>query len=89
MKNKESVIERIRKRIPLETRLKVTNEMAIQIFLTDEIGHIPDGYWSDEKEEKYGKQFRAFAKKLTDWQLENIKKWEDDGRPENNYKKGE
>ena len=86
-KNKEGVIGRIRKRIPLETRLKVMFEMSIQTFLTDEIGHIPDGYWTDEKEEKYGKQFRAFAKKLTERTLRDIKEWEDDGRPPNTYKK--
>lgn len=75
-----NIIEKYRKKISLRIRLKVLNEMMIQSFLID-IGHIPDGYWSDEREEQYGKEFRAFAKKLTDAQIEEINDWEKDGRP--------
>ena len=74
------IIERLRKKVTLKIRLKVINEMLIQSFLID-IGYIPDGYWSDEKEEKYGTEFRAFASKLTDAQIEEITNWEKDGRP--------
>lgn len=75
-----SIIETYRKKISLKIRMKVLNEMMIMGFLVD-IGHIPDGYWSDEKEEQYGTEFRAFAKKLTDAQIEEINNWEKDGRP--------
>ena len=80
MSEPENVIERIRKRIPLETRLKVLNEMMIQSFLID-IGYIPDGYWDDEKEEKYGKKFRALAKKMAKAEIDEFNEWEKDGRP--------
>ena len=75
-----SFLEALRMNIPLRIRLKVLNEMMIQSFLTD-IGHIPDGGWSEEKEEKYGTEFRALAKKMTDAQIEEITNWEKDGRP--------
>ena len=68
------------KSCPLKTRLYVLNEMLIQSYLV-EIGHIPDGYWSDGKERKYGRSFRRFAKQLTRHQLKEIKQWEKDGRP--------
>lgn len=71
---------KILKKIPLDTRMKVLNEMMIMGFLVD-IGYIPDGGWTDEKEEKYGIEFRAFAKKLTDAQIEEYINWEKDGRP--------
>jgi len=74
------IIDRIRKRIPLRTRLKVHNEMLIQNYLVDN-GYIPDGYWSDEKEEKYG-MFRELAGKIADMTIEEFKEWEKDGRPE-------
>ena len=74
------IIEGLRKRIPLRTRIKVLNEMLIQSFLID-IGHIPDGYWTDEKEEKFGKQFRALAKKMADAEIQEFNEWEKDGRP--------
>ena len=56
--------------------------MMIQSFLID-IGHIPDGYWTDEKEEEYGKKFRALALKMADAEIVEFKEWEKDGRPEN------
>ena len=75
------IIDRFRKRIPLETRISVLNEMMIQSFLVD-VGYIPDGYWTDEKEEKYGKAFRALAKKMAKAEIAEFKEWEQDGRPE-------
>ena len=54
--------------------------MMILGFLVD-IGHVPDGGWSDEKEKKYGEEYRAFASKLTAAQLEEFNNWEKDGRP--------
>jgi hypothetical protein len=75
-----SIIER-RKLNPLKARLKILNEMMIQSFLID-IGYIPDGYWTDQKEEKYGKKFREFADKMADAEIEDFIEWEKDGRPE-------
>jgi len=75
------LFDKIRKRIPLRTRLKVLNEMMIQSFLID-IGYIPDGYWDDEKEEKYGKAFRELAGKMADAEIESFNEWEKHGRPE-------
>ena len=74
------IIDQILKESPLKTRLLVLNEMLIQSYLV-EIGHIPDGFWSDGKERKYGRSFRRFAKQLTKYQLSEIKRWEKDGRP--------
>jgi len=73
------LFDRIRKKIPLRTRLKIHNEMLIQSYLID-IGYIPDGYWSDEKEEKYG-SFRLLAGKMADDAIEEIEEWEKHGRP--------
>jgi hypothetical protein len=76
----ENLSQKILKGIPLKTRLQIINEMFIQCFLVDN-GYIPSGFWSDEKEEKYGKAFRQCAKELTGAQLKEIKRWEKDGRP--------
>lgn len=75
-----SLISKMMKRIPLEIRMKVTNEMMIQSYLID-AGYIPDGFWNDEKEKKYGKSFRKFAKELTEAQIKKFEEWEKDGRP--------
>ena len=72
-------IEDILKRTPLMTRLLISNEMLIQSYLV-EIGHIPDGFWSDGKERKYGRSFRRFASQLTKAQMKEFKQWEKDGR---------
>ena len=64
----ESVIEQLLKETPLKMRLNVLNDMMLQSHLVD-IGVIPDGFWSDEKEKKYGKLWRKFAKKLSKHQM--------------------
>jgi hypothetical protein len=74
-------IDNLLKSMSLKARLNVTNEMLIQSYLT-EIGHIPDGFWSDDKEKKYGRSFRRFAKELTRIQIKEFKQWEKDGRPQ-------
>jgi hypothetical protein len=40
---------KIMRKTSLKTRLNVTNDMMSQIHLIN-IGVIPDGFWSDEKE---------------------------------------
>lgn len=74
-----SRIRRILKGIPIETRLNVVNELLLLTCLID-MGFIPNGFWSDKKEKKYGR-FRKFAKKLTKTQLREFEEWEKDGRP--------
>lgn len=64
----------------LEIRLNVLNDMMLQSVLID-MGYIPDGFWSDEKEKKYG-SFHKFAKKFTKAQLKVIKEWQKDGSSE-------
>lgn len=76
------IIERLRKKTTLRIRLKVHNEMLIQNYLVDN-GYIPDGYWSDEKEEKYG-SFRELAVKIADMAIDEMNEWEKDGRPNEN-----
>ena len=73
------------KKIPLETRLYVMNDMAILSYLVDN-GFIPDGFWTDEKEKKYGKNLHKFAKKLAKFQIQKMKQWEKDGRPQKTKK---
>lgn len=69
----------ILKDTPLKIRLNVINEMSIQSFLIDS-GYVPDGFWTDDKEEKFG-GFREFAKELTENQISEFNRWEKDGRP--------
>lgn len=74
------IIERYRRRIPLRIRLKVIFEMKIQNYLIER-GYVPDGYWNDEKEEKFGNHFRKLAKEMADTAIEEFEEWEKDGRP--------
>jgi hypothetical protein len=76
----EGIFDQILKECPLKTRLYVLNEMLIIDYLV-KIGHIPDGFWSDSKDRKYGTSLRRFARQLTKFQLSEIKRWEKDGRP--------
>ena len=75
------ILDKIRKRIPLRTRLTVLNHMMLQTFLIDN-GFIPDGYWDDEKEAKYGKMLQDAAERMTDAEINTIREWEDHGRPQ-------
>jgi len=68
------------KEIPLVTRLYVLNDMMILTYLVDN-GFIPEGFWNDEKETKYGKKLHKFAKQLAKWQIKEMKQWEKDGIP--------
>lgn len=74
-------IRDLRKEISLKIRLYVLNDMMVLSYLVD-IGAIPDGGWTNEKEEKYGKSLYEFANKLAEAQIEEMKEWEKDGRPE-------
>jgi hypothetical protein len=63
----------------LKQRLDVLNDMMLQSCLVD-LGFIPNGFWSDEKEKKYG-AFRKYAKQFTKQQIRVFKEWEKDGKP--------
>ena len=80
IKKSEHSIKKALKVIPLETRLYVTNDMSILTYLVDN-GFIPKGFWTDEKEKKYGKALHKFAKQLANYQIKEMKQWEKDGRP--------
>jgi hypothetical protein len=74
------LIKEILKQTPLETRLKVLNEMMF-IDLITEMGFREDKMWTEEENDQLSKLCNL-AKKLTDLQLTEIKKWEEDGRPD-------
>jgi|AntRauTorcE11897_2_1112592.scaffolds.fasta_scaffold09027_8 hypothetical protein len=77
---RSKVIDKLIKETPLEVRLKVDNEMAF-ITLLSELGLRDDKMWTKDEDEMLSKLI-DFAKKHTQYQLETIKKWEDDGKPE-------
>lgn len=77
---RSKILEQILKEIPLEIRLQTSNEMAF-IELLSELGFRENKMWSDDEDEMLQKLIN-FAKKHTEHQLERIKDWEKDGRPE-------
>ena len=68
------------KEMPLEIRLKVSNEAAM-INLLSKLGY-KKGCWTDKEDDKLNKLIGC-AIKLTEEHLETIKQWEEDGRHEN------
>ncbi len=64
----------------LETRLKISNEMAF-VELLSELG-FRKGEWTKEEDEMLGKLCQL-ADLHTKRQLEKIKQWKSDGSPEN------
>lgn len=71
--------DNILKQIDLRTRLKVANEMSFISLLT-ELGYREEKYWTPDEDELLGKLMKS-ASEHTDWLLEEINKWEEDGRP--------
>jgi predicted transcriptional regulator len=70
--------ERLLKEIPLKTRLRVSNTTAF-INLLSELGFLK-GYWGPDEDEKL-KRLCELADEHTQYQLNEIKEWEEDGRP--------
>ncbi len=70
----------ILKQTPLQIRLKVSNQMAFISLLT-ELGFREDKMWTDDENELLSKLCEA-ANQHTEHQLETIKEWEKDGRPD-------
>ena len=79
MKKSKNIISEIAKRTPLETKIKVSNEMAF-INLIVELGYREDKMWTDDENELLHK-LCALAQKHTDNILKNIDDWEKDGKP--------
>lgn len=77
---KSPIIEEILKKISLETRLRVSTEMAMIDLLT-EMGYRENRAWTEEEDEKLHILVQA-AERLTKWHLKEIKQWEEDGKPE-------
>lgn len=77
---KRDIINEIRKKCPLRNRLRVLNEIAFISLLT-ELGFREDKMWSDDEDEMLQK-LCDFAEKHTLDQLNEIKEWEVDGKPE-------
>jgi hypothetical protein len=73
-------ISKLMKDTPLKTRFKVDNEMAF-ITLLSELGLREDSMWTEDEEEMLSKLI-DFAEKHAQYQLQTIKKWQDDGEPE-------
>jgi hypothetical protein len=74
------IIEKLLKESSLKCRLRTTNHMLILSYLID-CGYIPDGPWSDEKDEKYGESIEGFVRELTAAQIKEFEQWEKDGKP--------
>lgn len=76
---RSKIAEKILKETPLEVRLKVSNEMAF-IMLLSELGYRENKMWdeSDEKEMEILHKLCEFAKKHTASQIREIKEWEKD-----------
>ena len=73
------LIKELSKQTPLDIRLNVLNEMMF-INLITEMGFREDKMWSEEENDQLSK-LCDLARKLTETQLEEIEKWEKDGRP--------
>lgn len=78
MKNR---IKKLHKKIPLKTRLYVSNEMMLITALVD-LGFIEDRSWTDSAEDdELLLKINKIALDHTEHQLKQIEKWEEDGRP--------
>lgn len=68
----ESIIEKIRAKTPLKTKIRVKCEMSFIDLLT-ELGYREDKAWTPDEDEKLNKLIKS-ASKLTDDIMELIKK---------------
>ncbi|MFW6243138.1 MAG: hypothetical protein ACOC2W_03170 [bacterium] len=80
MEKTNNILSDSLKNIPLETRLNVLNEMSF-INLITKIGYREEKYWTEDEKDKRI-IISNFAKELTYDILEEIKEWENDGKPE-------
>jgi len=78
--NLRGVIDEIAKQSPLETRIRVTNEMGFISLLT-ELGLRENKVWTPEEDEMLT-QLMLSARKQTDYIMSTINEWKQDGEPE-------
>ena len=76
---RSKTVDRLIKTTTLETRLFVTNQCYLIKTITD-LGFRDENMWSHNDKELFNK-IAEKAKELTEWQLEQIKEWEEDGKP--------
>lgn len=74
-------ISRILKETPLAVRLEVSNQMMFLQLLKDFGCPISQDEPASENQEKLNQLFKL-SKEHMEYQLQQIKKWEEDGRPE-------
>ena len=67
------------KEIPLETRLKVLNQMAFISLLT-ELGYREEKMWTSDEDERFDKLMNI-ANKHTEDIMKEMSEWEKDGKP--------
>lgn len=75
-KENEGIISKLTKNIPLDTRLRVANEISFITLLT-ELGYRENKMWTQDEDKTLSKLMK-FAKKHTDIIMEEIDKWEKD-----------
>jgi len=75
----QNLIKRLLTTSPLETRLQVSNEIAFINLLFD-LGYVKKLENTKEDDELWSKIY-TYAQQHTKLQIEQIEKWEKDGRP--------
>lgn len=76
---RSELVKKILKETPLETRLKVSNEMAFIMLITD-LGFRESKMWNedDEKDNELLDKLMKFAKEHTANQMKTIERWKED-----------
>ncbi len=78
---RSTILQDILKETPLEIRIKVCLEAMLITSLVD-MGFRESRMWNDSDEDnELLQKIHKSAKQTTEWLLEDIKQWEDDGRP--------
>lgn len=75
----DKLLKKIIKEIPLETRIRTTNEIAF-INLIVELGYRESKVWTDEEDELFNKICKL-ADEHTNNILQDIEEWKSDGQP--------
>ena len=80
---KNSIIQKLLKEIPLETRFKISIEMTF-IKMLVELGFIEDRGWDENNPEdvKILSKIIETAENESKYLITELKKWEKDGKPE-------
>lgn len=74
-----NMLGELHKEIPLETRLRVLNQMAFISLLT-ELGYREEKMWTSDEDERFDKLMNI-ANKHTEDIMKEISEWEKDGKP--------